>query len=601
MPGQNLFGTPVMTASSSVGHASDAGRSAGHEGMGRSSESTSAPTSPHLSRPGARGGASYAGPSPSGFSPNLSTRPSRHSLRYETTHQARQPSHDSSSHQHQIQQQQPYTNSRPQHQSRPSITSSNSQHQSNPYLSGQQTGPLGHVAGRQQSFERLGSHYPTAPALYRHQSGQSISSPVGQAPYSASATMSSALPSEWQGSARVPTRSATDPSSPYLVDNAPRSQDSNGHGTPRADSQSVFANQQASTPRASANERSIAPDQGMQQQQQYASGLRIMPPPPIPPLSPSRQLRQSNRGRYQGTPGPLGLATQTSNLAIAGGDAGRRTTNGPNPSRSPTTPTYAAMGEQQQQAQYTRRAVNVPLPPSESSHQGQHPSEAEKREQAAQGDSAVVENVGSDARERSRQESAVTNHKFSSSSQPPVSSGAMCGACGTSVKGQYVRAMGKIYHLECFKCRVSLAVVPLFVGLPIDREISEISEQDCNQVVAAKFFPVDDQDDSYPLCERDYFARLDLICGKCDNALRGAYITACNRKYHVEHFTCSVCPTVFGPQDSYYEHDDKVCKQSETLTDSKVCMLTHLTVFKTAISTTPHDSPPNVSAVRTQS
>lgn len=29
-------------------------------------------------------------------------------------------------------------------------------------------------------------------------------------------------------------------------------------------------------------------------------------------------------------------------------------------------------------------------------------------------------------------------------------------------------------------------------------------------------------------------------------------------KFHVEHFTCSVCPTVFGPQDSYYEHGGQV-------------------------------------------
>lgn len=29
-------------------------------------------------------------------------------------------------------------------------------------------------------------------------------------------------------------------------------------------------------------------------------------------------------------------------------------------------------------------------------------------------------------------------------------------------------------------------------------------------------------------------------------------------KFHVEHFTCSVCPTVFGPQDSYYEHGGSV-------------------------------------------
>lgn len=30
------------------------------------------------------------------------------------------------------------------------------------------------------------------------------------------------------------------------------------------------------------------------------------------------------------------------------------------------------------------------------------------------------------------------------------------------------------------------------------------------------------------------------------------------KKFHVEHFTCSVCPTLFGPQDSYYEHDGDV-------------------------------------------
>lgn len=128
------------------------------------------------------------------------------------------------------------------------------------------------------------------------------------------------------------------------------------------------------------------------------------------------------------------------------------------------------------------------------------------------------------------------------------------------------------------------------------------SWQDCNQVVAAKFFPVDDQDDSYPLCERDYFARLDLICGKCDKALRGAYITACNRKYHVEHFTCSVCPTVFGPQDSYYEHDDKVCESKTNIWRKRVSPSDSLCfLIQTVISTIPHDSPRNASVVPTQS
>ena len=79
--------------------------------------------------------------------------------------------------------------------------------------------------------------------------------------------------------------------------------------------------------------------------------------------------------------------------------------------------------------------------------------------------------------------------------------------------------------------------------------------QDCNKVVAAKFFPAtDDMGQSspagssnsgsnhnalerktspttgasklFPLCETDYFRRLDLICANCSGALRGSYITA---------------------------------------------------------------------------
>ncbi|KWU43106.1 LIM domain-containing protein [Rhodotorula sp. JG-1b] len=103
--------------------------------------------------------------------------------------------------------------------------------------------------------------------------------------------------------------------------------------------------------------------------------------------------------------------------------------------------------------------------------------------------------------------------------------------------GQFVRALGTVYHLDCFRC------------------------MDCNKVVAAKFFPIDAPDGSgrqVPLCETDYFRRLNLLCNKCGQALRGSYITALDMKFHVEHFTCSVCPTVFGPQDSYYEHAGNV-------------------------------------------
>ncbi|KAL7267735.1 Rho-type GTPase activating protein Rga1 [Rhizina undulata] len=110
-----------------------------------------------------------------------------------------------------------------------------------------------------------------------------------------------------------------------------------------------------------------------------------------------------------------------------------------------------------------------------------------------------------------------------------------CHKCQGPLTGQFVRALGGTFHLDCFKCR------------------------DCGVIVASKFFPVDDENGGqYPLCETDYFRRLDLLCHECGGALRGSYITALERKYHIEHFTCCVCPTVFGPQDSYYEHDGRV-------------------------------------------
>ncbi|KAG9017166.1 hypothetical protein FRB90_001518 [Tulasnella sp. 427] len=123
----------------------------------------------------------------------------------------------------------------------------------------------------------------------------------------------------------------------------------------------------------------------------------------------------------------------------------------------------------------------------------------------------------------------------SSSTTVVASNAAYCSTCQQPMSGQFVRALGTVFHLDCFRCG------------------------DCNTVVASKFFPIEGADGrQQPLCERDYFRRLNLICAKCEQALRGSYITACNKKFHVEHFTCSVCTTLFGPQDSYYEHNGNV-------------------------------------------
>lgn len=111
-----------------------------------------------------------------------------------------------------------------------------------------------------------------------------------------------------------------------------------------------------------------------------------------------------------------------------------------------------------------------------------------------------------------------------------LSSRRRCAACRGDITGHFVRALNACFHINCFSCK------------------------DCGALCAAKFFPCDGR----PLCEHCYFKRQQLLCYRCGESLRGSYITALDRKYHVEHFTCTLCTTVFGPDDSYFEYDGGV-------------------------------------------
>lgn len=116
----------------------------------------------------------------------------------------------------------------------------------------------------------------------------------------------------------------------------------------------------------------------------------------------------------------------------------------------------------------------------------------------------------------------------------------VCKACNLPISGHFVRALNNLYHTDCFTCL------------------------DCKKPCAAKFFPLEvpvegsEAVTTVALCEQCYFRRQDLLCYSCDDALRGSYITALGKKYHVEHFTCSLCSAVFGTEVGYYEHEDRI-------------------------------------------
>ncbi|MCJ1284978.1 hypothetical protein MMC26_004315 [Xylographa opegraphella] len=140
----------------------------------------------------------------------------------------------------------------------------------------------------------------------------------------------------------------------------------------------------------------------------------------------------------------------------------------------------------------------------------------------------------------------------------------ICGVCQRPLKGQWVRALGQTYHIECFRCR------------------------DCNQTVAEKFFPVDDEkgNGQSALCETDYFRRLDLLCYGCGEALRGSYLEACNRKYHEGHMTCSMCEFPIGREDTYYENEQKImCHYHYATQGAEICAGCTTPIMKTFVET----------------
>ncbi|KAJ2862497.1 Rho-type GTPase activating protein Rga1, partial [Coemansia erecta] len=137
----------------------------------------------------------------------------------------------------------------------------------------------------------------------------------------------------------------------------------------------------------------------------------------------------------------------------------------------------------------------------------------------------------------------------------------------TSTSGAIVSAKST----ACVRCGKAIGDqwVPIF-----DSACHPESHPVCGENVEEKYCLLEDPDTKQQrlLCESHYFERTNMICAKCNEPLDSTYVHAMGRKYHPDHFTCTACPTVFGPEGTYYEHDgDAFCLYHYTYLVAKKC------------------------------
>ncbi|RKP21645.1 LIM domain protein, partial [Rozella allomycis CSF55] len=113
-----------------------------------------------------------------------------------------------------------------------------------------------------------------------------------------------------------------------------------------------------------------------------------------------------------------------------------------------------------------------------------------------------------------------------------------CDRCGNPIHETSINALNKFWHQKCFNC-----------------EICKISFDD------SKFFSHQEK----PYCQEHYHLMKGnsnkttirgTICCVCKKGIVGKCITAQDRKYHPEHFTCSHCSRVLA-NTSFKEHSFK--------------------------------------------
>ncbi|OQV21742.1 Paxillin [Hypsibius exemplaris] len=109
-----------------------------------------------------------------------------------------------------------------------------------------------------------------------------------------------------------------------------------------------------------------------------------------------------------------------------------------------------------------------------------------------------------------------------------------CAGCQKNVNGQVVTALGKVWHMECFRCG------------------------HCQNLLRTQpFF----EKGGKAYCEKDYYELFAMKCARCKGPIKDTCFTALDQTWHPECFCCARCSTAFG-ESSFHERDGKpFCEQ----------------------------------------
>ncbi|KAG7513401.1 hypothetical protein JOB18_006909 [Solea senegalensis] len=104
-----------------------------------------------------------------------------------------------------------------------------------------------------------------------------------------------------------------------------------------------------------------------------------------------------------------------------------------------------------------------------------------------------------------------------------------CASCNKCIVGKMITALGEVWHPEHFVCVVCKT-----------------------ELITTGFFERDGQ----PYCDKDYQHLFSPRCSYCKGPILQNILTALDQTWHPEHFFCTYCGGLFGPE-GFLEKDGK--------------------------------------------